>query len=245
MSNQIELEQVDTATGEVVGPQDKIIPAMVKAWGEIGLVYRDSIGKDRAYTYASIASIFKMIHEVMSKHDLAFFMQPYVEPAVIRFKATLYHSSGQVMKFDEGMAMRVEDGKFLTSQQSIGSAITYGQRYYIASLFAIATEEDTDGAPPQPKGNRGPAPKTANNKLKNNLPSVRDALGEERAAKMEAVLANKGLDLNELRVHLKTQKNMDPVEIDAAVKEWPDRWSPIIKKWMDAQDQPKGEKDGE
>jgi len=243
VSNDIGLEQVDTATGEVVGPQDKIIPAMVAAWGEIESVAKDRSGNNNKY--ASLDAIMEMVKGHLSQNGLALFMQPYVEPRVVKIKASLYHSSGQKMIFDEGMAMVIDEGKFMSGQQAIGSAITYGKRYYVSSLFGIATDDDNDGAPPQPKGNRGPAPKTANNKLKNNLPSVRDALGEERAAKMEAVLANKGLDLNDLRAHLKTQKNMDPVEINAAVKEWPDRWSPIIKKWMDAQDQPKGEKDGE
>jgi hypothetical protein len=60
-------------------------------------------------------------------------------PTGVCVTTMLLHTSGQWIAFDYQMPLEKP------TAQSVGSAITYGRRYGLGSILALATEEDDDG----------------------------------------------------------------------------------------------------
>jgi hypothetical protein len=110
-----------------------------------------SIGKDRENShfrnkYATLDSIMETVRPTLAKHGLSV-IQGMTFPTedangVVRafvLETMLLHKSGEFISNASVMPVVKSD------PQGVGSAITYGRRYGVSALLALATDEDDDG----------------------------------------------------------------------------------------------------
>lgn len=110
-----------------------------------------SIGKDRTNphfrnTYATLDAIMETVRPVLAKHGLSIIQGMTVphtdEHGAVRsfvLETMLLHASGEYISNAAVMPVTKADA------QGVGSAITYGRRYGVSALLALATDEDDDG----------------------------------------------------------------------------------------------------
>lgn len=131
---------------------DKLAPAFVKAWAEIGTgVVKDSSNPHIGNNYASLGAVLDLIKPVFAKYGLALIQsQGEIDGTKVRLPFHLLHESGQSMGgFSEMPAMGParKDGSVMPmTAQTIGSAITYGRRYQAMALAGIAPVDDDGNA---------------------------------------------------------------------------------------------------
>lgn len=123
-------------TSENIG---KISEALSKAQGQIKPAVFDAINPHFKSKYATLASIMSASREALSKNNLAVVQGTSVEADRVIISTMLVHSSGEWIKDQLSMNI-VKD-----SPQAVGSAITYGRRYSLASMVGIVADQDDDG----------------------------------------------------------------------------------------------------
>ena len=143
-----------------------LAPALAKAQGELKAIQKDATNPHFRNTYASLDTILESVRPVLAKHGLSL-VQGAVAPhtdenGVIRsfvVETMLLHASGEYLTNAAIMPLGKPDA------QGAGGALTYGRRYGVSALLALATEEDDDGnaaaAKPQAKPAAKPAPQAA------------------------------------------------------------------------------------
>ena len=92
--------------------------------------------------FADLAEVLNAIRAPLVEHGLAVVQTPSVsaDGKMVSIQTTIYHRSGDAM--DCGiLSIPVERA----GPQAVGSAITYGRRYGLMSLFFLAPEVDDDG----------------------------------------------------------------------------------------------------
>lgn len=141
-----------------------IATALGKAQGELKAIQKDSVNPHFKNSYASLDTILETVRPVLAKHGLSL-VQGATEcysadegrPMAISVETMLIHSSGEWIKNSAIIPLAKAD------PQGAGGALTYGRRYSVAALLALATEEDDDGN--TASGNPGapvrPAPRPA------------------------------------------------------------------------------------
>lgn len=115
----------------------KLHKALVEVCGAVENVKRDTKGQvgNTKYFYATIDAVLEVVQPLLKANGLA--LVQYVRGDCLI--AELHHEDGEVWSFGE-----YNLGNFIDSQKR-GSAITYGRRYQLCSIFGIAQEDD-DGA---------------------------------------------------------------------------------------------------
>lgn len=112
---------------------------------EVPVIHKGT--KGYGYTYADLASIFKIINPLLEKHGLGF-TQLIVGKSV---KTILFHfKSAEVIESTTDIPQEVSL-KGMNDFQVLGSAITYIRRYSLSSMLGIVTDKDQDGAGEQNK----------------------------------------------------------------------------------------------
>ncbi len=102
--------------------------------------------------YATLASVADAA-KPLAKHGIAVSQAAEMDDGRVVVSTILMHSSGEWISESISLKPRQDD------PQSVGSAITYGRRYLLASMAGIAADDDDDGnAATDPKRN---APKPA------------------------------------------------------------------------------------
>lgn len=98
-------------------------------------------GMPYSFAYATLDSILDLVRPVLAKHSLALLqvVEPRVENNGQQVTTRLLHASGQWI--ETSLPIQVEGN----GNQKFGSALTYGRRYSIIALLALAAEEDDDG----------------------------------------------------------------------------------------------------
>lgn len=111
--------------------------AFVAVCAAVENVKRDTQGQvgHSKYKYATIDAVLEVVQPLLAKNGLA--LAQYVVGDNLH--AVLMHESGASADFGQ-----YNLGTFVDSQKR-GSAITYGRRYQLCSIFGIAQEDD-DGA---------------------------------------------------------------------------------------------------
>ena len=111
-----------------------IYQAFVAACAEVENVARIKDGQvgNQKYKYATLEAVLAMLHPVLVKNRLA--VAQYVDGDKLR--TTVFHEDGESLKF--GAYNLGAMGK----HQERGSAITYGRRYMLCSIFGVAQEDD-------------------------------------------------------------------------------------------------------
>jgi len=122
-------------TSETIG---KISEALAKAQGEMKPAVFDATNPHFRSRYATLASIMSASREALSKNNLAVVQGTSVEADRVIISTMLVHSSGEWIKDQLSMNI-VKD-----SPQAVGSAITYGRRYSLASMVGIVADQDDD-----------------------------------------------------------------------------------------------------
>lgn len=113
--------------------------AMVKFQGRIKTIKATEENPHFRHKYAGLGSIWDEIRAPLSECGLAIIQSPEVDGTTITVVTTLVHESGQYI--ENSLKMVAAD----TRPQSVGSCITYGRRYSLASILGLSSEEDDDG----------------------------------------------------------------------------------------------------
>lgn len=115
----------------------KLHAALVAVCGDVENVKRDTTGQvgHSKYKYATIDAVLEVVQPLLKKNGLALIQYVRGDNLI----AELHHEDGEVWSMGEYYL-----GGFVDSQKR-GSAITYGRRYQLCSIFGIAQEDD-DGA---------------------------------------------------------------------------------------------------
>ena len=123
---------------------NNIFKAMIEAAPEIKAISKNKQAYE--YKYATLDSLIDMLRGVLPKHGLWFF-QTATNGAndSLSLKTIIIHTSGEFIEeticFDK---TDLTKGK-PNDTQKIGAAITYFRRYSLASMFAVASDDDVDG----------------------------------------------------------------------------------------------------
>lgn len=98
------------------------------------------VGNQR-YKYADLASVWDSCRELLKDQGMVIMhsSSPNTTNDAITVTATLWHTSGQWMSSSITMKPRS------MTPQEVGSALTYGRRYTLASLVGIVVDDDDDG----------------------------------------------------------------------------------------------------
>lgn len=120
---------------------DKLIPALIKARGEIEPPVKNREGQARGgkYPYADLGSVLEAVMDPLAANDIALISAPGCEGQAYVLTTRLAHISGQWVE-----AMYPLPGG--VNPQELGAAITYGRRYNVMALLAITSEDDDDDA---------------------------------------------------------------------------------------------------
>ena len=137
----------------------EIYPAIILAQAELTNPVKDTKGHN--YRYAGLDQIVTILRNVLPKHGLWFEQNlSYVDvDNHISVETFIIHKSGQRTQ-PSYFTMPVEEARGMNSNQAHGCSITYAKRYALATVFALVSEEDTDGvlSKPAPKPKAKPAP---------------------------------------------------------------------------------------
>ncbi len=120
--------------------------SLVAVHGELRAIGKDSTNPHFKNKYASLDAIIEAVRPVLHKHGLAVAQgatTPVTNEAgnLVGFavETMLIHSSGEWMTNTAILPLAKAD------PQGAGGAMTYGRRYGLSALLALATEEDDDG----------------------------------------------------------------------------------------------------
>lgn len=126
--------------------------ALAKAQGEMEGAAKGSLNPHFKNRYADLASIWDACRGPLSKHGLSVLQPVSADGAKVTVTTILAHSSGEWL--EESLTMTAQQN----TPQGVGSAITYGRRYGLASMVGIAPEDDdgnaASGRPAQQQVNR-------------------------------------------------------------------------------------------
>jgi hypothetical protein len=122
-----------------------IAAAVVAVQAEIKPIIKDSTNPHFKNTYASLDTILDTVRPVLAKHGLSLVQgtsYPTTDEAgrvtAFTVETMLLHKSGEWITSSAVMPLQKND------PQGAGGAITYGRRYSLGALLALATEEDDD-----------------------------------------------------------------------------------------------------
>lgn len=119
---------------------NEIAKALVAVQAELEPVAKDSVNPHFKNKYASLDTITEAVRPVLARHGVAIVQGGGETTAAgILVTTMLVHTSGQWISSSFLMPLEKQ------SAQSAGSAVTYGRRYLLGAMLALATEDDDDG----------------------------------------------------------------------------------------------------
>lgn len=119
---------------------DQLATALSKAQPSLSAARKDATNPHFKSQYATLQSIWDAAREVLAPNGLSV-VQTFeaTDGKLMNIRTTLMHTSGQWIAGVLSMAPQQ------ANPQGIGSAITYGRRYALASILGIVADEDDDG----------------------------------------------------------------------------------------------------
>jgi hypothetical protein len=133
--------------------------ALAKAQGEMEGAAKGNVNPHFKSKYADLASVWDACREPLSKNGLAILQPVKADGARVTVTTLLVHSSGQWV--EEALTMTAQQN----TPQGVGSAITYGRRYGLASMVGIAPEDDDGHAASQPNATSQPSSRQADRQV--------------------------------------------------------------------------------
>ena len=113
-----------------------IVAALAAAQLKIGLAKKTSANPHYKSKYADLAEIWDTCHVALNEQGICIVQTPDVKEGSVTVETAIVHSSGQWMCCDIVIPIGKPDA------HGIGSAITYGRRYGLASLVGVCPEDD-------------------------------------------------------------------------------------------------------
>ena len=167
-----------------------LVKAMIKFQAEVKNPKKSKVNPHVGSKYADLADILDDARPLLSKHGLLLVQDAIsdVDKGTVMVSTTLYHDSGEWMTAAPlELQMDNEKDTRKNSLQAAGSAITYGRRYVLSSLFAIAAEADDDGDAGRTYGSGKPGGNPPPNKGKTQAQiNAEKKRAQELAAKKKA-----------------------------------------------------------
>jgi hypothetical protein len=117
--------------------------ALAKAQGEMEGAAKGNTNPHFKSKYADLASVWDACRGPLAKNGLAVLQPVSADGARVTVTTILAHSSGDWI--EESLTMTAQQN----TPQGVGSAITYGRRYGLASMVGIAPEDDDGNAASQ------------------------------------------------------------------------------------------------
>lgn len=123
----------------------KLAPALVAAAAQLRTIGYDSENPHFKSRFASLTAITETVRPILAAHKLALLggSIPHTGDGgllvALCVQTTLIHESGEWVQ--TGVTVPLDK----QTSQAAGIAMTYGRRYGISALLALATDEDTDG----------------------------------------------------------------------------------------------------
>lgn len=127
----------------------EITAAIAKVQGELPIIKKDRDNPISHSKYANLDSINQELLPLTSKNGLAVMQYPVTKDNKIGCGTIITHTSGEYIHF-EPYLITVAENKRMSVAQEGGATITYAKRYQISAIFGIVTDEDRDGAQPEP-----------------------------------------------------------------------------------------------
>lgn len=123
----------------------ELASALAKAQGEIKSVSKDRTNPHFKNKYATLDAIMDSVRAPLAKQGLSIVQGASESTQGFNVETYLLHSSGEYIANVVAVPVSKQDA------QGVGSALTYGRRYGVSALLAIATDEDDDGNAASPK----------------------------------------------------------------------------------------------
>ncbi len=146
---------------ETNGQTPKLNEALAKAQAAFPDIHKEANNPYFKSKYMPLGYLFKMHRPGLTNEGLAVIHTLATEEDILTVRGLLLHKSGESIVSEYGInlsELRVKDknGNTKVSEQTKGSAITYGRRYTYEALIGVAATEDDDGNEaskdkPQPK----------------------------------------------------------------------------------------------
>lgn len=118
----------------------ELVKALAVAQGKITGALKDSANPFFKSKYADLASVWDACRGPLSDNGIAVIQQTTADDSGVFVITTLAHESGQWMR--SALRLHPKDD----TPQGIGSAITYGRRYALASAVGVAQVDDDGNA---------------------------------------------------------------------------------------------------
>jgi len=176
-----------------IEPGTNIIKALCKVQEEIVNPPKNAENPFFRSKYATLSTILNLVRPLLSKNGLFLYQNTGNNEDHIYVETKLLHISGEKIESDK-LFLRPDK----KTPQGIGSAITYGRRYQLATMLGICDQDDDDGnaaentEKTQPKSN-GSQPK---NTSKSSQP--KSSKNPEQPKRQPKSLNNSEIDVNEL-----------------------------------------------
>ncbi len=142
-------------------PDNPMIAALIKAQGEFKPITEDNTadtGKFK-YKYADLGTVLDAVLPALHANGFALTQgvdtSAYDKPPVVTVDTTLHHVSGE--SINSSYPVLVAD---MNDPQKVGGAVSYGRRYSLMALLALATDDD-DAAHARTPSTRAPEPRRA------------------------------------------------------------------------------------
>lgn len=123
---------------------DLLIPALIKAQGELEHAKKDSQNPHFKSKYADLATVLDTCKEVLKTNDLAITHQRESTESGEYLITTVWHKSAQYISSRSKLMPTKQD------PQGFGSAITYARRYDLSALIGLASDDDDGNAASAP-----------------------------------------------------------------------------------------------
>lgn len=188
---------------------NEIAKALAAAQGEFKAIVKENLNPHLKSRYADLQSYLSVCRPSLSKHGISVLQSPSCRGNIATVTTLLLHTSGQWIKGSLELQAKATD------PQSIGSAFTYGKRYAIGAMLAVAGQDEDDDAEiqmerPQPQTQASaPTPPAAP------VAPTDKADSRERLRKMVEAFKGKGVTQGQLAKFLghalpsTTDKEMD------------------------------------
>ena len=119
---------------------DLLAAALVRVQGQIGPAIKGNTNPHFKSKYADLGAVWEACRNALQEAGVAVIQTPHsTDGTSVTVTTTLVHTGGQWISGDLTLKPSKAD------PQGIGSAITYGRRYGLASMVGICSEEDDDG----------------------------------------------------------------------------------------------------
>lgn len=101
-------------------------------------------GGDMSYTFASLDEIATVVNPILAKHGLSYNWDATVQGGSLTCVCTVRHCDG--FSTTSTITLPTDSASAMSSQQKVGSALTFARRLSLVSALGLTTtDDDTDG----------------------------------------------------------------------------------------------------